>query len=251
MMVKNKFTTLDDLEHYFFNRMADSVIQMNNKILCWDEALAANLPPDHTLIFWWRQNVPPQLEQALQKKYDVILCPRLPLYFDFVQDKNNISGRKWNGTLFNSLEDIYNFPDKQLTAGELQTTQILGIQANLWTETIASEKRLDFMTFPRIAALAESAWTPQAQKNEASFNERLMQHLALYDKAGIYYYDPFDPAAHPEAIDFAPGVENYIKKDRHHHYGQHAKSVHQYKKRKHLKKNAEKHSANKKKHPSV
>jgi len=216
MMTKNKFTSLDDLEHYFFNRMADSVIKMNDNVLCWDEAAGTNLNPAKTIVFWWRQNFPSQLELSLQKRYDVVLCPRLPLYFDFVQDKNHVSGRRWIGTYFNSLSNIYNFPDRQLPSDEVHSNLILGIQANVWTETVGSEKRLDFMTYPRIAAFAESAWTDQALKNEPSFDERLKAELPLYDKDGIYYYNPFDPAAHPEAIDFMPRIPKHEKKSKHH-----------------------------------
>jgi hexosaminidase len=217
MMLKYKFTSLTDLEHYFFRRMADTVIGMGSKILCWDEAAETDQPADKTIVFWWRQNVPSQLKLALQKKYQVVLCPRLPLYFDFVQDKDHISGRKWNRTWFNNESDIYNFPDKFIPADELQSAQILGVQANLWTETVGSEKRLDFMIFPRIAALAEAAWTDPAVKDENSFNERLRSNLVLYDKAGIYYFNPFDHAMHPEAIDFAPHIVKPIHKFKRHH----------------------------------
>ncbi|WP_311732877.1 beta-N-acetylhexosaminidase [Mucilaginibacter gotjawali] len=215
MMAKNNFTALEDLEHYFFNRMADSVMKMNVNVLCWDEAASTNLNPAKTIVFWWRQNFPSQLELSLQKKYDVVLCPRLPLYFDFVQDKNNVSGRRWNGAYFNSLSNIYNFPDRQLPSAELNSNLILGIQANIWTETVGSEKRLDYMTYPRIAALAESAWTDRVLKNESSFNERLKADLTLYDRDGIYYYNPFDPGAHPEAIDFIRHTPKREKAGRH------------------------------------
>jgi len=141
-------------------------------------------------------------------------------YLDFVQDKSHISGRRWIGAYFNSLSNIYNFPDRQLPSDEINSSLILGIQANIWTETVGSEKRLDFMIFPRLAALAESAWTAQSLKNETSFDERLKADLPLYDKDGIYYYNPFYPAAHPEAIDFMPRiVKHKARGKRYKHHG--------------------------------
>lgn len=213
MMAKNNFTSLTDLEHYFFRRMTDSVLRMGDKILCWDEAAESDLPVGKTIVFWWRQNVPSQLKLALDKKYQVVLCPRLPLYFDFVQDKSHVSGRRWSGGLFNSVSNVYNFPYKEFPADELNSKLVLGIQANIWTELIGSSKRLDFMIFPRMAALAEAAWTDSARKDEASFNERLKANFTLYDKDNIYYYNPFDPTAHPEAIDFAP--KPVVKPEKH------------------------------------
>jgi hexosaminidase len=70
---------------------------------------------------------------------------------------------------------------------------ILGIQANVWTETIVTPQRLDFMLFPRIAALAEAGWTEDRNKNFDHFNKRLREHLKLYGEDNIYYYDPFSP----------------------------------------------------------
>lgn len=222
LMAKNRFTSLADLEHYFFRRMADTVISMNDKILCWDEAAETDLPADKTIVFWWRQNVPSQLQLALQKKYQVVLCPRIPLYFDFLQDKSHVSGRKWIGT-FNSVSSVYNFPYKEFPADQLQSNQILGIQANLWTELVGSEKRLDFMVFPRLAALAEAAWTESANKDENSFNVRLRSDFVLYDKAGIYYFNPLDPSMHSEAIDFAPKIVKSTVKEKHHKRGHKSK----------------------------
>lgn len=226
LVEQNQFGSLEDVEHYFFARMADTAVRMGNKVLCWDESASANLPPSRTIVLWWRQNFPSQLELAMNKKYDIVLCPRLPLYFDFVQDRSHISGRRWNGRFFNSLSDVYRFPDLQMPAAALQSKLILGIQANLWTETVKSGKRLDFMIFPRIAALAESAWTLPSQKNETSFNERLRAEFPLFDRNGIYYYNPFQPASHPEAVDFLPHIKKHyrhIKTRRHRRKSAHLK----------------------------
>jgi len=204
MMADKKFNSPQELEFYFFKRMADTVIKLGNKILCWDEATDADLPADQTIVFWWRQNKPEQLTLALKKNYQVVICPRLPMYFDFVQDSTHFSGRKWADTAFNSFADVYNFPDRQMDSTVLKSPNIMGVQANVWTETIVSEKRLDYMLFPRLAALAESAWTAPGRKNLPNFEEKLKGELTLYSAKGIYYYNPFDPQAHPEAIDYAP-----------------------------------------------
>jgi hexosaminidase len=205
MMQKKNFEGVNQLEQYFFKRMADTVTSLNSKILAWDEATGGSLPPDKTIIFWWRQNLPGQLHLALQKNYQVVLCPRLPLYFDFLQDTGLVAGRNWNG-VFNRVTDVYSFPDRQIPADELNSKLIAGIQANIWTETIESEKRLDYMLFPRIAGLAEAAWTAPELKNEMAFTDKLKADFKNYDAGGIYYYNPFDPSFHPEVVDFVPRI---------------------------------------------
>lgn len=202
MMQRMHFNDLQQTEHYFLKRVADSLDKFHAKIICWDEAVPAALPVGNTIITWWRQNHPETLAQALQAGYQVILCPRLPLYFDFIQDSTHRSGRVWDDRFFNSYLDVYRFPEQGLDERTISNKNIIGIQANLWTETVASTKRLQFLVFPRIASLAEAAWTPPSDKNAGSFTQRLKRQLDFYKQADLYFYDPFDPSFHPEPVDF-------------------------------------------------
>lgn len=52
-----------------------------------------------------------------------------------------------------------------------------------------NEQRLDYMLFPRIAALAEAAWTVAERKNFDVFKQKLKTHFVLYKQAGINYYN--------------------------------------------------------------
>jgi hexosaminidase len=186
------------VEQYFIRRMADSVIKLHRKVLVWDEAADAGLDPKETIVFWWRQDKPEQLKLALDKGFPVVLCPRLPLYFDFVQDSIHRIGRKGKNGEYNGLADVYHFSHEKVPVIGDQGKLIEGIQADIWTESISGNRRLDFMLFPRIAALAEAAWTDTKQKNYEQFKQRLKPHLQLYRAAGIYYYDPFAPFKNSE-----------------------------------------------------
>lgn len=210
LMAKKNYTTPTQLEHYFFRRMADSASKAGNKILCWDEALDAGLSAHNTIIFWWRQNKPAYLKRALED-HKVVLCARQPLYFDYLQDSANKGGRRWDSSrvegynlqsVTNSYIHVYNFPDPYLDAEILQSKNILGVQANLWTEAIGSNKRLDYMLFPRMAALAEAGWTAQQNKNTDRFKQKMVAELRVYKANGIYYYNPFKPQLSPEPVDF-------------------------------------------------
>ncbi len=128
-----------------------------------------------------------------------MFCPRLPFYFDFVQDSTHKKRRKWN-RLYNSVEQVYRFSEEQLPVTSADTKLVLGIQANLWTETVQSDKRLEYLLFPRICALAEAAWTTNARKTYKQFEQRLEGHLNLFKRAGIYYYDPLHPLQTPEPL---------------------------------------------------
>lgn len=197
LMKDKKLADEKAVERYFMQRMADSVYQMNAKLLVWDEMADVDLPVDKTIVFWWRHDKPEQLKTALNKGYATVLCPRLPFYFDFVQDSTHRYGRKWN-KLYNSLKSVYDFSAEDIPAAKNKTKLILGMQANLWTETVPTLQRLEYLLFPRITALAEAAWTAPAQRNYQQYLLRLQKQLPLYHQQGIYYYDPFSTTENPE-----------------------------------------------------
>lgn len=184
------------LEHYFLRRVADMVAQKGRTIIAWDEAVDAGIAPEKCVIMWWRHDKPQQLQKALAKGYRVILTPRRPMYADFVQFGQHRVGRFWNG--YNTIEMVYNFPTPILPLLKGHEKQVMGLQMSLWTERVADGRRLDFMTFPRLAAVAEDGWTPESMKEQSLFMQRLPRFLKYLDEQGIYYFNPFNPASTPE-----------------------------------------------------
>ncbi|MGJ1420692.1 beta-N-acetylhexosaminidase [Sphingobacterium spiritivorum] len=198
LKAKNQLADNKQVETYFMRRMADSVYSMGAKVLAWDEMADAGLPKDKTILMWWRHDKPDQLKTVLQNGYPAILCPRLPLYFDFVQEESHRYGRKW-GKGFNALSDVYHFRPSKYDSLTVRKDQILGIQANLWTETVTNTNRLDYLIFPRLAAMAEVAWSTDKVKSFDRFCDYLPAHLKLYRAADLYYFDPFNKT-NPEPV---------------------------------------------------
>lgn len=196
LMKREGLENLPQVEKYFMVRMADSLYAMGNKFLAWDEMADISLPTDKTVIFWWRHDKPDQLQKALDRNYPIVICPRIPYYFDFVQHKDHTTGRKWGGE-FSDLEKVYSFSTEGLVPNK-QKNQVLGIQANLWTETVASGNRLDYLLFPRISALAESSWGNNTEYED--YKNRLVNHLELYKKATIYFYNPLSEDGRKEPL---------------------------------------------------
>ena len=209
LMTVHQLKDLKAVEHYFMKRMADSVYKLNAKLLVWDEIADIDLEKDKTIIFWWRQDKPQQLQTALDKGYQTVLSPRLPYYFDFVQDSSHQAGRKW-GKFYNPLQDVYSFSADSLIKNKDQLKLIQGIQANLWTETVTNNNRLDYLLFPRLAALAEAAWSSDENKDFKNFEGRLKRHLLLYREQEIYFYNPFNPSERPEPVFYRKTNHKFI-----------------------------------------
>lgn len=184
------------LEYYFIRRAANLVAARGKTMIGWDEIVDAGISPDKAVVMWWRHDKKYQLLKALEQGYRVVMTPRRPLYADFVQHPSHKLGRRWGG--YNQLEDVYRFPEPVSFLIREYEDQILGMQMSLWTERVADVKRLDFMTFPRLVALAEAAWTPIKEKECSMFMERLPLFLKYLDEKGIYYFNPFRPLEQKE-----------------------------------------------------
>lgn len=185
-----------EVEAWFNRRMAKSINDLGFKTAGWDEITARELPKDKTVVYWWRHDKPNVLKQSLAAGYPIVLCPRRPCYFDFIQDSSHKKGRTWGG--FNPLSDVYNFP-AGLKLSEQDEKQVLGIQACLWTETALTQARRDFMTWPRLVALGEAGWTSAERKDFTTFEERLKSNISWLKSHDIQTWDPYEKT--PEVSD--------------------------------------------------
>ncbi|MGL5683350.1 MAG: beta-N-acetylhexosaminidase [Marinifilaceae bacterium] len=199
LMKRENLSTIKDVERYFICRMADSVKTLGKGLMGWDEVLDTKVSAENTTVMWWRHDRNNQLQKALAGGYKTIMCPRRPLYFDFIQHKEHKWGRVWNG--FCPVEDVYHFPQglfETLKISEQTQPNILGMQANLWTERVHTPQRVDYMTWPRLCAMAEAAWTMHENKDYDDFMRRMTNSFTLFDSMGIYYFDPRNPQRHSE-----------------------------------------------------
>lgn len=188
LMAREGLKELKEVEGRFVRRMTRRAIGEAGwpAVAFWDEAARFDLPREQTALFWWRHDKPDALAASAAKGYPLVLCPRIPCYLDFVQDAAHTSGRRWGkgpGS-FNTLEQTHAFPDS-LGAALPRDARILGIQACLWTETAVTQERRDFLTFPRLLALAEAAWTAPERKDFPRFRRAVEAELPGLEALGI------------------------------------------------------------------
>lgn len=188
LMEREKLTELREVEGRFVRRMAARATEEAGwpAVAFWDEAARFDLPRERTVLFWWRHDKPEALAASAAKGYQLVLCPRIPCYLDFVQDDSHLSGRRWGkgpGS-FNTLAQTHAFPES-LGAALPRDARILGIQACLWTETAVTQERRDFLTFPRLLALAEAAWTTPDRKDFPRFRRAVQAELPGLQSLGI------------------------------------------------------------------
>jgi hexosaminidase len=69
----------------------------------------------------------------------------------------------------------------------LEETDILGLEAPLWTETVLTMQDIEYLTFPRLLGVAELAWSPEGQ-NWEEYRQRLAKHGKRMEAMRINFY---------------------------------------------------------------
>lgn len=170
-----------ELQSYFIKRIEKFVSSKGKKIIGWDEILEGGLAEGAAVMSWRGEDG--GIEAAMEGHY-VVMSPNATNYFDHYQGKYNeplaIGG-------YTPLEQVYNY---QPIPSALDTTYhkyILGSQANLWTEYIATPEHAEYMLFPRLCALAENLWTDKKQQNWDEFLVRMDQFYPKLDLWNVNY----------------------------------------------------------------
>ena len=65
---------------------------------------------------------------------------------------------------------------------------ILGVEAPLWSETVTNRADIDYLTFPRLPAIAEVAWTKEDRRSWESFSKRIPVHGKKWDIQSVGFY---------------------------------------------------------------
>ena len=110
---------------------------------------------------------------------------------DYAQDNRCEKGQLAHLGIFNGMKKLYNY---NLPAYSC----VIGLQANMWSEWIQTPKRMEYMLFPRVIALAEKCWSSEENSDYDNFLDRLSKEYRYLDKVGVYYYDYRNFNAHPE-----------------------------------------------------
>lgn len=108
--------------------------------------------------------MPNSARHALEQGNDVVMTPNSHLYFDYDQGPGKPSAPEYETINDDNLtwQRVYGLePVPQGTPREREK-QVLGCQANIWTEYIPNLPKWEYHAFPRALALAEVAWTPMA-----------------------------------------------------------------------------------------
>lgn len=168
----------EELQGYFMQRMARYVRQQGKEVMGWDELTNSKLPED-VIIFGW-QGYGNAALKAAEQGHRFVMTPARIMYLIRYQGPQWFEPVTYFGN--NTLKDVYDYEPIQANWKPQYADLLMGVQASLWTEFCNSAEDVDYLVFPRLAALAEVAWSPKDSKDWASFLKGLdkyNEHIAL------------------------------------------------------------------------
>jgi hexosaminidase len=171
------------LQGWFMDRVAKMLAERGKRMAGWDEILDGRVRRD-ALIMSWRGRAGGIA--AARAGYDAIMCPQDHAcyldhkHLDSIEEPGNIG--------FCTVRESYAFDPIPPELTEEQGKRIIGGQANIWSEMLYSSRHVEYMAFPRLAALSEVFWTPLEKKDFAYFESRLGVHKMRFSLLGVLFY---------------------------------------------------------------
>jgi hexosaminidase len=175
--------TLTAAQYVQFIERVQKIVQSHGKrMVGWDEIAPANLVPG-TIVQHWRPDGSPA--EAARRGARVIMSVASRAYIDMKYDEDTPIGLNWAAMI--PVEDAYDWDPATISAG-VPEPSLEGVEAPLWAETLGNIRDVEYLAFPRLAAIAEIGWTPQHARRWRDFRVRLGSHGPRWTALGINFY---------------------------------------------------------------
>ncbi|MFI6417785.1 beta-N-acetylhexosaminidase [Streptomyces sp. NPDC050842] len=173
----------------FMDKVQPLVAKYGKTVVGWHQ-LTGTKPVEGALVQYWGLDRTPAAEKervaaAARDGAGLILSPADRSYLDMKYTKDTPLGLAWAGTV--EVRRSYDWDPATYLPGAPESA-VRGVEAPLWTETLATTDDLDVMAFPRLPGLAELGWSPAETHDWDTYKVRLAEQAPRFDALGIDYY---------------------------------------------------------------
>ena len=172
----------NDLQNYFISRINDFLQFHNRSLIGWNEIIEGGLVENATVMAWnsWDAAI-----EAARSHHDVIMTPTDYCYFDYYQGNPQSEPKAIGG--YTPLSKVYAFEPIPPELNSEEEQYIIGAQGNVWTEYIQTPSQVEYMSVPRLCALAEVVWSDKCLKDWNHFESRLWKNYELLNTMDVTY----------------------------------------------------------------
>jgi hexosaminidase len=188
----------------FINKEAPIITGHGKTVMGWaDIAGQGTSPPAGSIAEYWQPagGSSPGTEsgrEAVAKHMKIVMAPANHTYLDqkyIVTPQSSVPpslGMNWACPQGCDVDSAYNWDPGTFVSG-VTDSNVIGVEGDMWGETVADLSSVDYMVFPRLLALAEVAWSPSVQRTATSpayrdFLQRLAVQGARLQAARVNFY---------------------------------------------------------------
>ncbi|MEU9297419.1 beta-N-acetylhexosaminidase [Streptomyces sp. NPDC048266] len=168
----------DALHGWFMERVGRHLRDAGRVPLSWTEN-GADLPPYFTVMPWRDAD---HGRVAVRRGHRVVMAPHRTTYLDYPQSASPAEPPGQAGEVVD-LRTVHGNDPAPADWTPEESARVLGAQAQLWTEYVPTDAHAEYLTFPRLCALAEVVWT--GRRDWPGFQERLRHHRTRLDALGV------------------------------------------------------------------
>lgn len=188
LMQREGMTRPEQLEDYFMSRLITFLESKNKKPVVWNEAIQGGGLNKEALVHGW-QSVK-ACKESTAAGYRTVIMPGEYFYFDMRQSKHE-PGHTWAAII--DVKRVYGFDPKAQGFTPEQIACIEGYEGTFWSELHVAHNPedpdyLDFMTYPRLVAVAELGWHNGPKEPERFMQTLTTAHYPRMDAMGIRYH---------------------------------------------------------------
>ncbi|WP_170208858.1 beta-N-acetylhexosaminidase [Micromonospora pisi] len=184
------------------NRVQRIVADTGRTVVGWHQLAPAEHVPGRVLQYWGTTTADEKVAAAVAQGARVIMSPGNRTYLDMKYTESTTLGQDWAGLI--EVRTAYDWDPGTYLDG-VPEEAVLGVEAPLWTETIRTVPEIEYMTFPRLVAVAELGWSTAPARDWESFRLRLAAHSPRWDTASIAYH-PSPEVPWPTTTGTGPAV---------------------------------------------
>ncbi|WP_051704552.1 beta-N-acetylhexosaminidase [Glycomyces sp. NRRL B-16210] len=179
LMEREGLEDVRGVQAWFTKAFCDHLRGMGKRVIGWDEILDGGAP-DEAVVQVWRSEA--YVKKAVAAGHEVVTSPEPFVYFDHYEGEGPEEPLRIHG-----LTTVAKVAGWEPVPPGIDESKILGVQCQLWSEYLPSPKDVEYAAFPRLAVLAEVAWTDPEVRAADSVLDRLGDHLERLHAMGIGY----------------------------------------------------------------
>ncbi len=155
-------TNYRQMQSHFMKEVGTFIKEKGRKVAVWNEAITESgadtelMKEIDACIYCWTGGS----EKATQLGLKSVYTPYGPYYINRKQRPDDLNA----GDGSNTVQQTYN---------QSPYDAAHGVQATFWTEHVSEPEHLEYQALPKLIAVAEAGWTPQANRNFTDFCKRI------------------------------------------------------------------------------